>query len=136
LEVTTRRRSAAGETYSLTRVETWSEKGFAMVEREVDAQGRPAPGAGGVHYAGTWEELRLHARFPAATASRERAERDTSLGTLAGWLYRVQGEDGVTEFFFADDLPGPPVIYGRQGEGLDGFIAEQVKRQVVELEVD
>jgi hypothetical protein len=45
-EVTTRTRSAAGETFSRTRVEAWSEKGFAMVEREVDSQGRPAPGAG------------------------------------------------------------------------------------------
>ena len=89
-----------------------------------------------MHYAGTWEELRLHARFPAARASRQRAERDTPLGTFAGWLYRVQGEEGITELFFADDLPGPPVIYGRQGEGLDGFLAEQVKREVVELEAD
>jgi hypothetical protein len=107
-----------------------------MVEKEVDAQGRAAPGAGGTHYTGTWEELRLHARFPASRATRERHERETSLGRLEGWLYKVRSEEGVTEFFFADDLPGPPVIYGRQGEGLDGFIAEQVKREVVELQAD
>lgn len=129
-EVTTRTRSAAGETYSQTRVVAWTEKGFAIVDKELDAQGRERPGAGGTHYSGTWEELRLHARFPASSATREREVRETPLGQLEGWLYKVQGEEGLTEFFFADNLPGPPVVYSREGHGLDGFVAEQIERRV------
>ena len=128
-EVTTRPRSAAGEVYSRTTVEAWTEQGFAMSEITVDDQGRPAPGEEVAHYTGTWEDLRDHAKFPVSTATRARADRDTPLGHLEGWLYRVQGAKGVTEYFFADDLPGPPVVYRREGEGLEGFVAEQVLRK-------
>lgn len=55
---------------------------------------------------------------------------EEGFGRLEGWLYRVQGDDGITELFFADGLPGPPVLFGRHGEGLDGFVAEQIKREV------
>jgi hypothetical protein len=36
----------------------------------------------------------------------------------------------MTEFFFADGMPGPPVVYRREGEGLEGFIAEQISREI------
>lgn len=127
-EVTTRTRSAEGEVYSRTRVIAWSEDGFGMVEIQVDEQGRPQE-RNVSQYTGTWDELRSHALFPVSIASRERAERETPLGHLEGWLYRVRGGEGTTEFFFADDFPGPPVVYRRQGEGLDGFVAEQILRE-------
>lgn len=128
-EVTTRSRSAVGEIFTLTRVIAWSEVGFGMVEIELDAQGRPMERDPDV-ISGTWVELRDHARFPAASASRARAVWDTPLGRLAGWLYRVEDEEDATEFFFADDHPGPPVVSRRLGEGLDGFVAEQVAREI------
>ena len=130
-ELMTRKRSAGGETYTLTRVFAATEDRFSMYEVEVDKNGRPKTQGQKARYNGTWVELRDHARFPAARASRERAEWDTPLGNLEGWLYRVEGEGGMTEFFFADDLPGPPVVYRRQGDGLDGFVAEQVSRRVL-----
>ena len=128
-EVTTRTRSAEGEIYSRTRVIAWSETGFGLVEIQVDERGRPLK-RDVSRYTGTWEELRAHALFPVSRASRERTEWDTPLGQLEGWLYLVRGEEGTMEFFFADDLPGPPVVSRRQGEGLDGFIAEQISREV------
>ena len=58
----------------------------------------------------TWVELRDHASFPAATASREWVTRSTGLGTYDGWLYRVTGDGGaVEEYFFVPTLPGAPV---------------------------
>jgi hypothetical protein len=65
----------------------------------------------------SWDELRDHARFAAAMARRERAHRDTALGALEGWLYRVT--DGVEsrELFFADAYPGPPVTFVKMRAG-------------------
>jgi hypothetical protein len=57
-----------------------------------------------------WVELRDHASFPAATATREWVTRSTGLGTYDGWLYRVPGDGGaVEEYFFVPSLPGAPV---------------------------
>ena len=59
----------------------------------------------------TWVELRDHASFPAATATREWITRSTDLGTYDGWLYRVSGNDGasVEEYFFVPSLAGAPI---------------------------
>jgi len=38
----------------------------------------------------TWVELRDHASFPAATATREWITRSTGLGTYDGWLYSTE----------------------------------------------
>jgi len=58
----------------------------------------------------TWVEVRDHASFPAATATREWVTRSTGLGTYDGWLYRVSGDGGVVEeYFFVPSLPGAPV---------------------------
>ena len=59
----------------------------------------------------TWVELRDHASFPAATATREWITRSTSLGTYDGWLYRVSGNNGasVEEYFFVPSLAGAPI---------------------------
>lgn len=69
-----------------------------------------------------WTELRDHASFEAASATREEARRATSLGELDGWLYTVRDEAAgtVTEFFFARSLPGAPVEMAvtRDGEVL------------------
>jgi len=58
----------------------------------------------------TWVELRDHASFPAATATREWITRSTGIGTYDGWLYRVAGDGGaVEEYFFVPSLAGAPV---------------------------
>ena len=78
----------------------------------------------------TWVELRDHASFPAATATREWVTRSTGLGTYDGWLYRVTGGDGtaIEEYFFVPSLPGAPL----EMRILDGdttvFTLEQIAR--------
>jgi len=78
----------------------------------------------------SWVQLRDHASFPADRATREAVSRETPLGELQGWLYSVtDGKSGtVTEFFFAEALPGAPVFVHvlRDGEIVEIF--EQVKR--------
>jgi len=77
-----------------------------------------------------WTALRDHARFPAEVASRERATRETALGELEGWVYRAEAPDGsISEFFFADAYPGPPVEYTRSKDGevmLEAKMTERV----------
>lgn len=60
----------------------------------------------------TWIELRDHASFPAADATREWVFRSTQLGEFEGWLYRVAEDSAATfqEFFFVPELPGAPVL--------------------------
>lgn len=76
----------------------------------------------------SWNELRDHAVFPSAIATRERATRETALGTLDGWLY-VVGEPqrgAVSEFFFADSLPGAPVW---MQVTLDGAVVQTMSQE-------
>lgn len=78
----------------------------------------------------TWVELRGHASFPAAIATREWTVRETALGTFEGWLYRVE-EDGtreVNELFFASALPGAPVHITTFDDGDEVFELEQLER--------
>jgi len=78
----------------------------------------------------SWVQLRDHASFPADRATREAVSRETPLGELQGWLYSVtDGKSGtVTEFFFAEALPGAPVFVHVLREGEIVEIFEQVKR--------
>jgi hypothetical protein len=95
----------------------------------LDAQGQPAGMA--ERAPSSWVDLRDHALFPAAEARRERASRETAFGELEGWLYRVHDPqaESVTEFFFADDLPGAPVwMETRSGEQVI-LTVNQIARQ-------
>ena len=55
--------------------------------------------------------LRRH-HFPADRATFQETTLETPLGTLDGWLYTIRNEaDGtVTTMFFAESLPGAPVV--------------------------
>ncbi len=61
----------------------------------------------------TWVELRDHASFPAATATREWVTRSTGLGTYDGWLYRVTGGDGAVQSKSTSSSPRCPVRRSR-----------------------
>ncbi len=70
----------------------------------------------------SWVELRDHARFAAADATRLEQRRMTPMGEYDGWVYTVRDTraDSITEYFFAHELPGPPVIMiVRRGGGGD-----------------
>ncbi len=58
-----------------------------------------------------WVELRDHASFKAEHSTREDVTRESDLGRLEGWLYKVRDEEAgtLTEYFFAKSLPGAPV---------------------------
>jgi hypothetical protein len=123
------RRSTPGE----TRLERWTvlaadaegvEIEFAALADDGAVSGEP------VVQRSTWLELRDHASFAAAGASREWTTRDTALGALEGWLYRVreEGSEAVSEFFFVPGLPGAPVQM-RTVEGEQTvFELEQIER--------
>jgi hypothetical protein len=65
-----------------------------------------------------WSELRDHARFEAAKASRERAECHSGLGALPGWRYATTAANGdALSMCFADATPGPPVEVETRREG-------------------
>jgi hypothetical protein len=78
----------------------------------------------------TWTELRDHATFRADRATRERATRETALGSLEGWLYAVEDPEAetVSEFFFADSLPGAPVHLRVLANGELAMEFEQLER--------
>ena len=122
-------RSSAGE----TRRERWTvvaadgdgaDIEYAAVDDGGAVLGEP------VTARSTWDELRDHALFPAGAATREWTTRDTALGRLEGWLYRVTEEDPGTmnELFFAASLPGAPVQMTTSEGGEPVSSLEQVER--------
>jgi hypothetical protein len=106
---TTAEEGVSGE--RLTVVTATSETGTIRQEA-LDASGALREPAG--EFTSTWTELRDHALFEAATATRGRAECHSGLGPLPGWRYVVSQPDGRTlSMCFADAAPGPPVEYER-----------------------
>lgn len=63
----------------------------------------------------TWEELRQHALFPAASALVTDDVVTTPAGEFACRVYTIVSSDGLSRFFFARDLPGPPVLFYSEG---------------------
>ena len=61
----------------------------------------------------TWEELRMHAVFPASQTVREEVKLTTDLGEFDCWLYTVVDpqSDTVKRLWFAKTLPGPPLLF-------------------------
>lgn len=127
LEIVTRTWSPEGESLSRMTVEAWSEEGVTIADQPVDASGDLLDEKTVVET--TWTQLRDHANFPSASATRERHAALTALGRLEGWLYLVDSDDGTrASFFFADRYPGPPVLYQAvKGEDVL-YRAEQIER--------
>jgi len=126
--MTTQNWTPAGEEVSVTRVESWSPEEVQISVYFLDASGKILDGE--QTFDTTWEELRGHALFPNSTSTRDRIRLETALGELEGWLYDVRGEGGArSEFFFADGLPGPPVLYRHYEGDTKVFQAEQIERQ-------
>jgi hypothetical protein len=66
----------------------------------------------------TWDELHQHGQFPAASTTFEDNVRITvPAGSFTTRLYVVK-RDGVTQrFWFAPELPGPPVLFTTERDG-------------------
>jgi len=66
----------------------------------------------------TWTQLRNHAQFPSVATVRLREKLTTPAGEWNCWVYVVVGaEGGTTRFWFADQLPGPPVLLDQEQDG-------------------
>lgn len=69
----------------------------------------------------SWEELRDHAAFPAAATERAEGRIEVPAGGFDCMLYTVrtmeQGAPTVSRYWFAKDLPGPPVLLEVEREG-------------------
>lgn len=57
----------------------------------------------------TWKELQRHASYPAAATKVTEETVEVPGGKFACWLYTVTSDNAVRKFWFAKDLPGPPV---------------------------
>lgn len=63
----------------------------------------------------TWDDFRRHAEYPAGGTTVTNAKITTPAGDFEARYYVIEGadeaDDGqVTHAWFADDLPGPPVL--------------------------
>lgn len=99
----------------------WLVTDATALDMELEATVRDAQGAvveGPARERSTWESLRQHAAFPAATTTRMEARLDTAMGPQDCWLYQIEGAgpDGQPQtdrYWFARALPGPPVLWER-----------------------
>jgi len=129
LRLTMRRWALIGERLERWRVVAADAEAVEIENATVDADGTVVGEP--VTRRSTWNQLRDHASFSAAAATRSRVTRSTALGELEGWLYAVTGPDaGMTsEYFFADSLPGAPVEMTAWQDGQKVFELEQVDRE-------
>jgi pimeloyl-ACP methyl ester carboxylesterase len=65
-----------------------------------------------------WKELQSHASFPAETATIISAPLKTFKGDLDCWLYEVREGEAITKYWFAKELPGPPVLLEEYKNGM------------------
>jgi len=128
LTLVLRRVGPEGETRERWTVVSADDTGALIEFAPVDVKGEIAGAARSER--STWAQLRDHATFAASNATREEAMRETPLGTFEGWLYVVpDAEQGtVTEFFFANDLPGAPLVMRVSREGRTLMEMTQVSR--------
>jgi hypothetical protein len=103
-----------------TTIERWE---FTVVDAEratIHAITRDESGAVVSDQTGTstWSELHAHAGFPRASTTIEDSVSITvPAGTFVTRLYTVQVGDATRRFWFAVDLPGPPVQFTTERGG-------------------
>ena len=111
------------------KVTSVDEEGADIEFSQVDRDGKPS---GEPRLArSTWEDLRNHATFPAASATREEMTLKTALGELDGWFYTVRDDVAgtQTEYFFAKTYPGAPVQMRVMSNGEPIMELAQIERQ-------
>lgn len=80
-----------------------------------------------------WAELAEHGHFPADKTTYEEVELEATIGKKKCRLYKVQGKDAQGEatsssFYFAWDLPGPPIRFETWKNGKRIFLGEMLER--------
>jgi hypothetical protein len=93
--------------------------GAEVETTEKDASGKPIGQPEKSH--ATWEELRKHAEFPADATKIADESITIPAGKFDCRVYTVTRGSGadttVTKFYFAKELPGPPVLLQMEKEG-------------------
>lgn len=63
-----------------------------------------------MRHRGKWKQFQSHASFPASDTRIVEEDQETVMGIFACLHYEVSSPDGrVSDFWFAKDLPGPPI---------------------------
>src|SRR5690606_15493940 len=76
----------------------------------------------------TWQELHQHGTFPAAaTTVEDNVSLTVPAGTFTTRLYTVTAGDTIRRFWFAADLPGPPVQFTTEQAGKEVFRAQMLR---------
>lgn len=117
--------------YQAIRFEHGTGKAVDVTSWSFDASGAPLE-APSTHKA-KWTELRDHASFTTAEATRTRAMARTELGTFEVWQYDITSttQDGKTQvdhMSFADTLAGPPLRWTTEVGGAVVMTWEHVGR--------
>jgi len=124
-------KTAEGEQVERVEVAEWSSEGAVLTTGFGTATASESKE--GSQFSVTWEQLRSHALFDRANTTRRRETRSTPLGTFEGWLFTKSTDEGQTEYFFADDLPGPPVVFAQTGvDGEAILLSVQVARHGID----
>jgi len=113
--------AAAGRppSYRILRFDRANEAGVIVVSAMTDMKGRPFGEQRRVK--ALWKGLQSHASFPAGATTIRTEKRTTPAGTFVCWRYdvvgRLAGQREVKRFWFAKNLPGPPVDLERRVGG-------------------
>lgn len=77
----------------------------------------------------SWQQLQAHASYPASFTTVTSTEVEVGAGTFSAKLYQVgDGQGGVERrVWFADELPGPPVLMEVYEKGERTFRMEMIE---------
>jgi hypothetical protein len=84
------------------------EEGATQVFTPTDQDGQPI--GPGVTRQGTWLDLQRHASMPADRTTCEETSRQLTWGIEPCWRYVVRDGAEETRYWFAQRLPGMPVV--------------------------
>jgi hypothetical protein len=121
---------------SFVNTMTFSEcdaAGTTVASQRTTLEGKPMGAS--VTQRSAWTELRDHALFDAADTTRERATLATARGDVACWLYVNHKTGATTRFWFAVDVPGPPLLLEIEKDGELTYRMEQLEPPQAEVEV-
>jgi hypothetical protein len=100
--------AGAPTSYRQIRFVAVDADGATQTFTPTDADGMPIGPS--VERRTTWLELQGHLSFPADRATCDETTVDLAWGTEPGWLYVVHDGEEETRFWFAQRLPGMPVV--------------------------
>jgi hypothetical protein len=85
----------------------------------------------------TWQELETHGHFPAENTKRVEEKVKVAAGEYDSWHYTVTNPADSTmtkEFWFAKELPGPPVLMEAKKAEMTGMRMELISRELASAE--